>query len=47
LAARGKAHDVVIGVRMTDDGVAAHAWVDDVDSMAPQDYKELYRLQAP
>lgn len=46
LAARGSAHDVVIGVRMTDDGVAAHAWVDEVDATAPQQFEELYRLQA-
>jgi hypothetical protein len=31
---------------MTDDGVAAHAWVDEVDATAPQQFEELYRLQA-
>jgi hypothetical protein len=46
LAARGTAHDVVIGVRMTDDGVAAHAWVDEVDRIAPQEFEELYRVPA-
>jgi hypothetical protein len=46
LAARGTAHDVVIGVRMTDDGVAAHAWVDEVDRTAPQEFEELYRVPA-
>jgi hypothetical protein len=45
LAARGSVHDVVIGVRMTDDGIAAHAWVDEVDLTSPEGYEELHRLQ--
>jgi hypothetical protein len=45
LASRGRVHDIVIGVRMTDNGVAAHAWVDEVDSTGPEEYEELHRLQ--
>jgi hypothetical protein len=44
LAARGSAHDVVIGVRRADSGVAAHAWVDEVDRVPVNEFAELHRL---
>ena len=45
LAARGRRHDLVIGVRGAD-SFAAHAWLDGEPPSPPPDYTEIVRRPA-
>jgi len=44
LAAHGRAHDVVVGVRKAGRDFRAHAWIDVEESWQRGDYREITRL---